>query len=206
MPKDRSVYRYQRLTKPETHPPEDQDRKWLTSYSVIQELTGHPPAPGEREEIFQILAKAERLLYLQTEEREYQVNRNNPALRLNNLGVRQLQNGNFPAAFRSLMDAIDLDKTLALAYNNLGLMYLEIGDLDQAIEHFDQAIGIQENLDIAHGNRGLALLESGRFRDSYDNLRRALDMAPGDPMHHNNLGLLCLELNRIQLRKPHVLQ
>ena len=192
---DRSLYNYRRFTKPETPTSSTHEPEWLAPYSVITGIVGNAPAPTEGEEIFQALAKAERPLRLKTQEREYQEDSGNHALRLINLGVRQLQNGNFPAAFRSLMDAIDLDGTLAPAHNNLGLMYLEIGDMGRAVQHFTQAISSQKAIDVAYGNRGLAFLEMGRFTESCQDLSTALEMDPADPMHHNNMGLLCLELN-----------
>jgi tetratricopeptide (TPR) repeat protein len=136
------------------------------------------------------------------EPREYDSNSNSTALRLNNLGLRQLDSGDIQGAFRSLMDAIDHDPSLALANNNLGLLYLEIGDPERAIDWLRKATKEQEDLDIAYGNLGLAYLElaylqpypGNRHHHCYENLRRARDIDPGEPMHHNNMGILFLEL------------
>ena len=195
MPKDRSTYKYRRLTLPQHWPGHNSGSESLTFDPAFSALTKPPLDQATSATIFQALAKAERPLYLQVQLQEHPAETGNAALHLNNLGVKQLQDGDFAAAFRSLLDAIDQDDAPALPYNNIGLMYLEIGDLERAIQHFNTAILIREDLDLAYGNRGLALLELGNYPASYQDLTTAWSLNPRHPMHHNNLGLLCLELN-----------
>ena len=200
---DRGLYKYGRLQKARDsrHPSPGTSRQFAYEEN-IKSLLGQTTTIEDMERRYPVLAKAERALCLQTEIREYETGDNSTALRLNNLGLRQLDSGDVQGAFRSLMDALDHDRGLALTYNNLGLLYLEIGDPSKAIDHLSHATDIQENLDIAYGNMGLAYLELG-YRQaqrasyqqhSYEHLKRALDIDPGEPMHHNNLGILFLEL------------
>ena len=200
---DRGFYKYGRLQKTGSHRHPVDSTSYPYAYDAdITSLLGRTPTPEDRERLYPLLAKAGRALCLQTEPREYESDGNSTALRLNNLGLRQLDSGDIQGAFRSLMDALDHDPSLALANNNLGLLYLEIGDPERAIDWLRKATREQEDLDIAYGNLGLAYLElayreaypGGHHQHSYENLKRALDIDPGEPMHHNNLGILFLEL------------
>ena len=200
---DRGFYKYGRLQKTGSNrPPVASTSYPYEYYEDITSLLGRAPTPEDRERLYPLLAKAGRALCLQREPGEYESDSNSTALRLNNLGLRQLDSGDIQGAFRSLMDALDHDPSLALANNNLGLLYLEIGDPERAIGWLRKATREQEDLDIAYGNLGLAYLElayreaypGSHHQHSYENLKRALDIDPGEPMHHNNLGILFLEL------------
>jgi Tfp pilus assembly protein PilF len=200
---DRGLYKYGRLQKArDSRYPSPGTSGQFAYEKNIKSLLGRTPTVEDMERRYPLLAKAERALCLQTETREHETGDNSTALRLNNLGLRQLDSGDIQGAFRSLMDALDHDHGLALAHNNLGLLYLEIGDPSKAIECLRRATHIQANLDVAHGNMGLAYMELGYRQSqrasyqqhSYENLKKALDIDPGEPMHHNNLGILFLEL------------
>ena len=205
---DRGFYKYGRLQKTGSnrHPGDSTSHPYASDVPPIMCLLERTPTPEDREKLYPLLAKAGRALCLQMEPREYETDGNSTALRLNNLGLRQLDSGDVQGAFRSLMDALDHDPSLALANNNLGLLYLEIGDPERAIYWLRKATEEQEDLDIAYGNLGLAYLELGYRQaclgdyrqQSYKNLKRALDIDPGEPMHHNNLGILFLELGEPQ--------
>ena len=142
----------------------------------------------EQEAILLKLAGAERGLGIieQTAQREYFVTGDNVALRLNDLGLRNLENGNLAKAFRNFKQAIDRDPDLSLAHNNIGLLYLEIGEHQRAQQHFDRAIELDDELDVAYSNRGLLWIELGEYKNAYDDLEFAIDLDPEDPMHHNN--------------------
>ena len=122
----------------------------------------------QREKRLLQLGKAERALrYLPAETRHYAVGGNALALRRNELGLKYLEMGDLPRAFRSFTEAIAQDPGLELAYNNIGMLYLEIGDLERAEHHFAQALQINEGLDIAHGNYGLVKTEKGEYEAAY---------------------------------------
>ena len=204
---DRGLYKYGRLQKARDSGYPSPGTSGQFAYEKnIKSLLGRTPTVEDMERRYPVLAKAERALCLQTETREHETGGDSTALRLNNLGLRQLDSGDVQGAFRSLMDALDHDCGLALAHNNLGLLYLEIGDPSRAIDCLSHATDIQENLDIAYGNMGLAYMELGyqelgyqenwgsSYGLSYEHLKRALEIDPGEPMHHNNLGILFLEL------------
>ena len=117
----------------------------------------------------------------------------NPALERNDLGLRYLDMGDMPRAFRQLRGAVSQDPTMAMLHNNIGAMYLEIGDLERAGHYLSQAVLHQEDLDTAYGNRALVHIEQGQYLEAYQDLAVAIRLAPGDPAHHNNMGVLSLE-------------
>ena len=117
----------------------------------------------------------------------------NPALERNDLGLRYLDMGDIPRAFRQLRGAVSQDPTMAMLHNNIGAMYLEIGDLERAGHYLSQAVLHQEDLDTAYGNRALVHIEQGQYLEAYQDLAVAIRLAPGDPAHHNNMGVLSLE-------------
>ena len=203
---DRGFYKYGRLQK-DTHnrPPGSRPGARPAYEEAFMDGVRPDMPPEDRERLYPVLARAERALCLQIEARGYEES-DSTALRLNNLGLSQMNTGDLQEAFRSFRDAIDQDPGLALPYNNIGLLYLEIGDPGRAIDYLQKATAIQEDLDIAHGNMGLAYLELGyeqsqephHYELSLERLMRALDIDSGEPMHHNNLGILLLELDRPQ--------
>ena len=183
---DRGLYKYGRLQKARDsgYPSPGTSGPFAYEKNILL-LLARTPTVEDMERRYPVLAKAERALCLQTETREHETGGDSTALRLNNLGLRQLDSGDVQGAFRSLMDALDHDCGLALAHNNLGLLYLEIGDPSRAIDCLSHATDIQENLDIAYGNMGLAYMELGyqetwgsSYGLSYEHLKRALEIDP----------------------------
>ena len=165
-----------------------------TNDSDIRQRVIRPTDPKERDQILLRLAQAERALRIQTDaRREYQVHNHAAALKRNEIGLRYLDMGDFPKAFRNFADAIGIDPGMALAHNNLGLLYLELGDLDEAKRHLDAALDLEPDLDIAYSNRALTFMEMGQYELAWQDLIKALELDPGDPLHHNNLGILLLE-------------
>ncbi len=149
----------------------------------------------EREKRLLQMGKAERVLqYLPTTTRRYYVDGDGIALRRNELGLKYLEMGDIPKAFRNFTEAIAQDPELGIAYNNVGMLYLEIGDLERAEHHFAEALRINEELDIAHGNLGLVRTEKGEYEAAHQSFEAAIHLDPLDPLHQNNMGILLLEL------------
>ena len=150
--------------------------------------------PDERERMLLKMVKAERGLYLeQPTRREYEIVADRVALRRNELGMKYLESGDYPKAFRNFAEAIAREPNLALAHNNLGLLYLEIGDLERARYYLTKAIELEPGLDIAYGNRALMFVEQGEYLDAYDDLEKAIELDPDEPLHRGSAGVLFLE-------------
>ena len=160
--------------------------------------------PDERERMLLKMAKAERALCLERQpRRERLVMADNVALRRNELGMKYLEQGDYPKAFRNFSEAIARDPGLVLAYNNIGLLYLEIGDLEQAEYHFAAAIDLEPDFDPAYSNRGLMFIELGEYAAAYDDFAKAIELAPDEPLHYNNAGVLFLELDKPSIARDY---
>ena len=194
----RDDYNYRRIAKPRraahgsdagisvfaSHASPDAD----TAQMLRKNLT-----TAERERILRRTARAERALYMEPQEKSYDVQAEAVAVRRNNLGLNYLEH-DLAKAFRNFLEAVAQDDNFALAHNNLGLVFLEIGDPYRALEHLNRAIELDDALDIAYCNRGLAHLESGDFEAAYEDFEKALELDQYDPMHYNNAGVLFLDL------------
>ena len=88
------------------------------------------------------VARAERGLRLlqQAAQREYLVAGDDIALRHDELGLGNLENGNLAKAFRNFKEVIRREPDLALAYNNRGLLWLGLWEYEQAYDDFEEAI------------------------------------------------------------------
>ena len=164
-------------------------------------------AREEQERMLLKLARAERGLSIldQTARGEYLVKTDNTALRRNEMGMRNLENGNLARAFRNFKEAARRDPGFALPYNNIGLLCLEIGEHERAEWHLSKAIRLDGNLDAAYSNRGLLWVELGEYEKAYQDFERAIELDPDDPLHHNSEGVLFLELGepRMALERFH---
>ena len=194
----RDDYNYRRITKPPgfahgsepgaqifvSHAASDAD----TAQMVRKGLTH-----AQRERILLRTARAERALYVEPYERNYETEADAIAVRRNNLGMKYLEH-DLAKAFRNFLEAVAQDDDFAPAHNNLGLVFLEIGDLFKALDHFNRAIELDDRLDVAYSNRGLAYLERGDFEAAYEDFGKALELDQYDPVHYNNAGVLFLDL------------
>lgn len=160
----------------------------------IEGILAKPFTPDQRDGILLRTAKAERApVYIEHDGRPYPTDAHPMAVRSNNLGVKYLD-FDLPKAFRSFLDAIEIDEQFALAHNNLGLARLELGDLVNALHDLEQAIALDETLDAAYTNRGLTYLELDQPEAAYRDFRQAMTIAPYDAIHYNNAGILFLDV------------
>ena len=191
-------YAYRHSTKPKRQKIHPQDsghqraRPGLPNNPSLMD-TGQKDEEERRHTLLH-LAKAERGLHLldhSTFKRD--TTANNVALRVNELGVKNVRQGNLVRAFRNFLEAINRDPALDLAHNNIGLLYLEIGDHERADLNLSKAIAQEGNLDVAYSNRALLSIELGEYAKAYEDLEKALGIDPDEPMHYNNMGVLFLE-------------
>ena len=198
------AYNYRRFAKVPEPPPgrriTSHEFEMETSWSHFQpEKAWELLTQEQREKRLYDMSKAERALrFLPAQRREYLYQGNSIALRRNELGLKYLEMGDLPRAFRNFAEAIGQDSELALPYNNIGMLYLEIGDLERAEYHFNKALEINEQLDIAYSNRGLVHMEKGEYEDAYHDFGAAILLDPTDPLHQNNMGILFLEVGFVQ--------
>ena len=200
------TYSYQRFIKTEEYPPPAQ------SEPLTSDEQPPPSNPGainrltsqQRNQLLLKATRAERALRLQQTTERHHPEIKQSALVWNNLGIRQLESGDMPRAFRNFQEAIAQDPSLSIAYNNTGVLYLEIGDLEQARHYLDIAIALQPYIDVPYSNRGLAWTEAGHYELAQWDFENAVRLSPNDPLHHNNLGILYLELGELENALAHL--
>ena len=123
----------------------DQGARLLTTPTRSQE---------EEERALLKLARAERgLLFLgKTAQKEYEIRGDSVAVRLNDMGISNLEYGNLARAFRNFRAALDRDPELSIAHNNLGMLYLEIGEHEKADQHLSSAVSLDEELEVTRAS------------------------------------------------------
>ena len=196
------IYNYRRFLKIETH---------FTPQQPTTQTPGRTPEPPNIDRLIKQndtgtlpnTLRTERAIRLQQIDERYYTVPDTPeptrlALMWNNLGLKQLENGDLPRAFRNLQQAIQYNPALPMPHNNLGILYLELGDLQQARHHLDIAIDLQPSMDTPYGNLGLAWMEAGHYELARWYLQQAHHLAPNDPFHHNNLGIFYLETGNLE--------
>ena len=87
-----------------------------------------------------------------------------------NLGLLQLQNGEWDEAVELLGAAIGLAPDFAVAYNGRGVAYLQVGDSDRALNDLDRAVKLNPDFYAAASNLRIAEWYKARlsFRDAIE--------------------------------------
>ena len=118
------------------------------------------------------------------------------AEKLINLGVGYLNQGDYTRAKVNLRKALDIDSRSALAHTMFGVLFEREGEDRLAEEHFKKAIRIDPDFSLARNNYGGFLFAQGRFEDAV----RQLIAATNDrfylkrPHAFENLGVSYLSL------------
>ncbi|MBD2495936.1 tetratricopeptide repeat protein [Nostoc sp. FACHB-280] len=106
-----------------------------------------------------------------------------------NLGVLQMQQGNYEAAIVHFNQAITQNLKTAVAYSNRCLAYLYLQDYHQAIADCTQAINFSPNNVEAYLNRGLAHYRQGNYLSAIDDDNLAIAHKPQDFRAYYNRGV-----------------
>ncbi|WP_188375152.1 ATP-binding protein [Winogradskyella haliclonae] len=115
----------------------------------------------------------------------------------NNLGVIEIQRGNYKKGLQNSLSAIsifeekDLKDDLSKAYNNLAEAYYNTNKLDKALQYNKKALSVREELDDLEGmkyslkNLGLLYALKNDYRRSIDNYERMLTLL--DPQEDQDI-------------------
>ncbi|WP_299115152.1 ATP-binding protein [uncultured Winogradskyella sp.] len=115
----------------------------------------------------------------------------------NNLGVIEIQRGNYKKGLQNSLSAIsifeekDLKDDLSKAYNNLAEAYYNTNKLDKALQYNKKALSVREELDDLEGmkyslkNLGLLYALKDDHRRSIDNYERMLTLL--DPQEDKDI-------------------
>ena len=96
----------------------------------------------------------------------------------NQLGLLELEGGNFGAAETHFRKAISSDPQFAEAVNNLGVLRLRQKKLEEASQLFRNALKLDPKYIQAHLNLTSVLLEQGNVAQAETHARQALRFAP----------------------------
>ena len=106
-----------------------------------------------------------------------------------NLGVDEMQRGNYHQAIENFNQAIQIKEDFAVAYSDRCLAYLYLQDYHQAIADCTQAINFSPKNVEAYLNRGLAHYRQSDFSDAIADDNQAIALQPTDFRAYYNRGL-----------------
>jgi tetratricopeptide (TPR) repeat protein len=116
---------------------------------------------------------------------------------LTNLGLVELQRGNFARARQLLQRARRLNPDVAQPHHGLGLLAERENRRDEASEHYREALRIDPGFFAARANLARLLFEAGELEHALVELRRLVEAAPKEPLSHTLLAETLLRLGRI---------
>jgi len=114
------------------------------------------------------------------------------------LGISQMQLGEYAQARLSLKQAVALDPDKAIYRNALGLANLHSGRLRQAVISFREALRLNPQFPDAYNNLGVALAQSGKPEEALGAFRNALSIPSynSPEIVYQNLGETYYKLGR----------
>lgn len=106
------------------------------------------------------------------------------------LGAAQVSEnmGNWAAAERAYMMALQLDPTNANTYLGIGLLYMNGGQFNNALIAFGKALEIKPNDSMCLSAAGVTNIFLGNFPQAIQFLEKAASADPRSPLPHLNLG------------------
>jgi tetratricopeptide (TPR) repeat protein len=115
---------------------------------------------------------------------------------LRELGILELEQGNFHESVRLLQLSLQIDPKQPDALSSLGSAFQALGQLDQAMACFDRAIALRPDNADTYSNRGLALQGLNRLEEALASYDQAIALDPDNIVTYNNRGLTLDSLKR----------
>ena len=124
------------------------------------------------------------------------------------LGNQFLNAGNYPAAFRELSRALELNPTDPVVHNLLGLTYSARGRLRQSESYFKKAIELDKAYSDARNNLSHLYIRMKRYPEAIEQLKQVIkDLKYQSPEKgYFSLGLVYYRMSRLNLAEKHFLQ
>jgi Flp pilus assembly protein TadD len=98
-----------------------------------------------------------------------------------NLGLVELQRGNFAQARHWLDEAVGINRHIAQPHHGLGLLEERRGKWARAAEHYREALRVDPGFVPARANLARLYFEGGRMDDAREQFLRLVQVAPEDP-------------------------
>lgn len=112
-------------------------------------------------------------------------------------GEHHLRSGDFAAAERAFLRAVEATPESAVAHSKLGVAVAEQRRLDEAIGHFSRAIALQPGYAPAYSNLGNVYKGRGMLEEALAAYERAVAIDPEYWVAHQNLGILYKQMGRV---------
>lgn len=91
------------------------------------------------------------------------------------IGVSNLERGDFRGALSELLIAVDLNPEMPQTHNALGLVYHALEKSKEALEHYERALELKPDFSQAHNNFGILLIDLGRYDEAIEHFKKALN-------------------------------
>ena len=116
------------------------------------------------------------------------------------LGISQLESGEYRQARMSFEQAVTLEPSSASYRNALGLAALQLGQLPQAVDSFREAVRLKPDFSDAYNNLGVALAQSRKWEEALTAFEKVLTFPfyRSPEIVYQNLGWAYYNLDRYQ--------
>jgi tetratricopeptide (TPR) repeat protein len=115
-----------------------------------------------------------------------------------NLGLKFINQGNWPKVVEVNQQAVRCDPSHALAYNNLGRGYQQLGQWEEALDCFRKAAQLRPDMAGIHRNLGTAFQALKRQQEAIGAFRRAVQLRVDDPSAHYLLAISLADVGQME--------
>jgi predicted O-linked N-acetylglucosamine transferase (SPINDLY family) len=113
------------------------------------------------------------------------------------LGVLCFQTRRATEALEWIREALNFNRSFALAWFNLGNVLKVLGRLEEAAEAYRHAIEFKSEYAEAYDNLGNVLMDQGQLEEAVACYRQSLELKPGSALTHNSLGTALKEAGHL---------
>lgn len=121
---------------------------------------------------------------------------------LNLRGMILYRQGDLSAARDALLQATELDGSVADYHENLGLTYIGLGDYEAAVQTLRRAVTLNPDSAAARNQLGTSYLLLGRCDDALFELEQAVSLAPNQLETNFNMGRALFDCGQIRAARP----
>jgi type IV pilus biogenesis/stability protein PilW len=116
------------------------------------------------------------------------------------MGVASLDAHDLRGALRELLQAVQLNPSMAEAHHALALVLHALGREDDALEHYETALRLRPGFSEVHNNYGTLLMAVGRYEEAIEAFKTALSdiLYPTPSLAEGNMGWACFKNGDVQ--------